>query len=56
MATGLYGKQQIKSLATLSTEKMYKQKYFDKTGHVSSEQLDEFKPSVSNFKMPVLND
>ena len=52
----VHGKQ-VRSLASLSTEKMYKQTFPINDDYEQYEQLvEEFKPSVSNFKMPQLND
>lgn len=47
--------KQIRSLANLSTEKMYKQSYFDETG-IKIVSNEEFKPCTSNFKIPILSD
>lgn len=49
------GGKQVRSLANLSTEKMYKQCYFDETGMKLADQ-EEFKPCTSNFKIPILSD
>lgn len=49
----IHGKQ-VRSLASLSTEKMHKQSYLDYADNGG--ELDEFRPSISNFKMPQLSD
>jgi len=46
--------KQNHSLASFSIEKMYKQTYFDESGMAQIETA-EFKPSISNFKMPNLS-
>jgi len=53
--SNIVGGKQVRSLASLSIEKMYKQRYFDETG-MAQDYVEEFRPCVSNFKMPVLND
>ena len=45
------GKRQVKSLAALSTTKMYKQAFLD-----GSSDQEEFTPCLDNFKMPSLKD
>ena len=49
------GGKEAKSLASLSIEKIFKPTYFDKIGNAHTHN-DEFKPSVSNFKMSKASD
>ena len=48
--------KKLRSIASLSNEKMYRQTYPAGGGDYDDRESEEFHPCVSNFKMPILND
>ena len=54
------GGKQVRSLASLSNEKMFKQSFMEsaeeRNQRIEDDDVKEFHPSISNFKMPQLSD